>query len=351
VIRTRLKNLVRLTFNIGEARREAVRMHAFQQARRITPFVGVEHDGVRYILSTRERGVGFPTFVFGSFDEDTVNGMLTALEQHAGISSLEGLNVLEVGANIGTVAVSLLVRHGVERLVAVEPDAENVRILRANLALNGVQDRVEIHQIALSDTDDTLELESSTDNCGDHRIRVAAPSRPELQDEGQRATTEVSARSLDSLVASGEVDLDDIDLVWMDVQGHEAHMLAGARQLAARGTPVVTEYWPYGLRQAGALERFHALVAESYGIVIDLREPTVALDAKRVGELADRYTADGGNDPWPYTDLLLLPGDRSKTNAAVPVRTGVAGEPPRRRPWRRGPAARRRGTQKTGVSV
>lgn len=25
---------------------------------------------------------------------------------------------------------------------------------------------------------------------------------------------------------------------------------------------VVTEYWPYGLRRAGALERFHALIAE-----------------------------------------------------------------------------------------
>jgi FkbM family methyltransferase len=351
VIRTRLKNLVRLTFNIGEARREAVRMHAFQQARRITPFVGVEHDGVRYILSTHERGVGFPTFVSGSFDEDTVNAMLTALKQHAGISSVQGLNVLEVGANIGTVAVSLLVRHGIGRLVAVEPDAENVRILRANLALNGVQDRVEIHQIALSDADGTLELECSTDNCGDHRIRVDAPSRPELLDEGQRATSEISARRLDSLGAISEIDLDDIDLVWMDVQGHEAHVLAGAGQLVAAGTPVVTEYWPYGLRQAGALERFHALVAEHYGIVVDLREPTVALNANRVSELADRYTVDGGDNPWPYTDLLLLAGDRSKANTAVPLRTGVAGEPQGRRPWRRRPAHRRSGAQKTGVSV
>lgn len=351
MIRTRLKNLVRLIFNIGEARREAVRMHAFQQARRITPFVGVEHDGVRYILSTRERGVGFPTFVFGSFDEDTVNGMLTALEQHAGISSLDGLSVLEVGANIGTVAVSLLVRHGVKRVVAVEPDAENVRILRANLALNGVQDRVEIHQIALSDTDGTLELEASADNCGDHRIRVAAPSGPELHNEGQRATTEVSARRLDSLGATSEIDLDDIDLVWMDAQGHEAHVLAGAGQLAARGTPVVTEYWPYGLRRAGALERFHALVAEHYSIVVDLREPSVALDANRVAELADRYVADGGNDPSPYTDLLLLSGDRSKTSTAVPAGTGIAGEQPRRRRWRRLLAERRPGSQKTGVSV
>ena len=46
----RLKNLVRLMRNTDGARREAVRVHAFEQARRLTPFVGVEHDGVRYVL-------------------------------------------------------------------------------------------------------------------------------------------------------------------------------------------------------------------------------------------------------------------------------------------------------------
>jgi FkbM family methyltransferase len=327
-------------------------MHAFNQARRLTPFVGVEHNGVRYVLSTREQGVGFPTFVFGSFDEDTVNGMLTALEQHAGISTVSGLSVLNVGANIGTVAVSLLVRHGVKRLVAVEPDAENVRFLRANLALNGVQDRAEIHQIALSDTDDTLVLESSASNCGDHRIRVAEPFGPDLHDEGQRATVEISARRLDSLGDSGEIDLDDIDLVWMDTQGHEAHILAGAGHLIAAGTPIVTEYWPYGLRRAGALERFHALVAERCSIVVDLREPTVAIDAKDIAGLADRYVPQHGEDASvPYTDLLLLTGDRSATDTVVPVAPAVAGEPPRRRGWRPRSADRRYRRQKTGVSA
>jgi len=350
VIRQRLKNLVRLVFNIGEARREAVRMHTFNQAHRLTPFIGVEHDGVRYVVSTHEQGVGFPTFVFGSFDEDTVQGMLTALEQHAGITTLNGLSVLDVGANIGTVAISLLVRHGVERVVAVEPDEENVRLLRANLALNGVQDRVQIHPIALSDADGTLVLESCASNCGDHRIRVAEPSGPDLHDEGQRATAEISARRLDSLADAGEIDLDEIDLVWMDVQGHEAHMLAGAEHLAAAGTPIVTEYWPYGLRRAGALERFHALVAERCSIVVDLRDPTVAIDAKDVADLADRYVPKRGEDASiPYTDLLLLSGDRSAVNTPVTASTGVATAGRARRRWR--PRAQGRPAQKTGVSV
>lgn len=320
MIRQHLKNLVRLVRNTDGARREAVRSHAFNQAKRLTPFVGVEHDGVRYVLSTHERGVGFPTFVFGSFDEDTVEGMITALERHAGITTLNGLSVLEVGANIGTVAVSLLVRHGVKRIVAVEPDAENVRLLRANLALNGVQDRVEIHEIALSDSDGTVVLESCNDNWGDHRIRVA-DAGPAIPEEGRRSTTEVSARRLDSLGDANEIDLDDIDLVWMDVQGHEGHVLAGAGHLVQASTPVVTEYWPYGLRRVGALESFHALVAEHYTIVVDLRDPTVALDAARVAALADRYPADQIN---PYTDLLLLSVVRSGTDIAVPATPATA---------------------------
>jgi FkbM family methyltransferase len=307
-ISVRLQNLVRLVRNADGARREAVRTHAFKQAHRLTPFVGVEHDGVRFVLSTRERGVGFPTFVFGSFDEDAVNGMLAALERHAGITTLNGLIVLNVGANIGTVAISLLVRHGVERVAAVEPDAENVRLLRANLALNGVQDRVEILQIALSDTDGTLLLERSESNCGDHRIRVTEPSGPDLSGEGQRATVEVVGRRLDSLAEANEIDLDSIDLVWMDAQGHEGHILAGAERLAAAGVPIVTEYWPYGLRRAGGLERFHAFVGAGYGFVVDLREPTVALDARRVAELADRYSdGEGEAARDAYTDILLLP--------------------------------------------
>jgi FkbM family methyltransferase len=328
----RLHNLARLARNTDGARREALRARAFPLVGKLTPFVGVEHDGVRYVISTRESGgVGFHTFVFGFFDEKTINHMRAALELHTNITTLDGLTILEVGANIGTETVSLLVRHGVKRIVAVEPDAENIRFLRANLALNGVQDRVEIHQIALSDTDGMLVFECSPDNWGDHRVRIADPFGPDLRDEGERVTVEVPARRLDALADANEVDLDDIDLMWMDAQGHEAHILAGAERLAAAGIPILTEYWPYGLRRAGALDRFHALVAERYSIVVDLREPDVALDAGRVSELADRYVANEGGDPVAlYTDLLLLSSSGFVRNADRPTERQAADQFPSR---------------------
>src|SRR5579862_5652216 len=306
------KNFMRVMRNTDGARGLALRACIFFLAGRLTPFIGVEREGVRYLLSTSETdGVNFSTFVYGVFDEETVRRMSMALREHAGIATLRGLTVLEVGANIGTETVSMLVRHGVASVVAVEPDLENVRLLRANLALNDMQDRVRIHRMALSDADGMLMLECSEENRGDHRIRLPTFG-PDLRNEGQRVVVEVPGRSIDSLVETGDIELDDIGLIWMDAQGHEAHILAGAERLAATNIPVLTEYWPYGLRRVGALDRFHALVAQRYGKVIDLRtgldEPAVVLDAKRVAELADRYVAKHREDPVvPHTDLVRIP--------------------------------------------
>ncbi len=298
--------------NTDRVRTERLRWHAFPLLAKLMPFAGVEHDGVRYVVSTRERrGVSCGTFVSGGFEGETLRRMLAALASR-GITTLRGMTVLEVGANIGTETVSLLHRYGVERVIAFEPDAENARLLRANLALNGLHDRAEVHELALSDVDGALTLERSDENCGDHRIRVTDPAVSDLfedlYDEGSRSTVQVAARSLDSLAQSGELDLETVDLVWMDAQGHEGHVLAGTKALIATGVPVLTEYWPYGLRRAGGLDRFHALVADGYETVVDLGsnrdEPPVTLPAGDVAQLAERFTDERNG----YSDLLLLAG-------------------------------------------
>jgi FkbM family methyltransferase len=302
-----VKNVWRVVRNANGARKEALRACVFLFVGRVIPFVGVERDGVRYVVSPREStGVAYPTFVRGFFGEETVENMVAALTQHAGITTIKGMTVLEIGANIGTETVSFLLRHGVDRVVAIEPDSENVRLLRANLALNGVHDRATIYEVALSDMDGAVLLEHSEDNWSDHRVRVADSTGPELYAESQRTTSTVTARRLDSLVDAGEIDLNHIDIVWIDAQGHEGQILDGGEQLVLSGIPIITEYWPYGLRRAGGLERFHELVSRHYDAIVDLRHPAVTLAADRVTELADRYTAQDNEDP--YTDLLLIRG-------------------------------------------
>ena len=305
----RLRNLVRIARDSNGARGEALRVWFFRLAGRVTPMLGVEHAGLRLVVSTGETaGVGFYTFVHGGYEEQTIERLLAALERRLGLSSLRGLTVLEVGSNIGTETVSMLGRHGAARVVAIEPDPDNARFLRANLALNGLEGRAKVLELALSDVDAKLRLERSPDNWGDHRIRVASPTGPSLSVEHERTTVEVPARTLDSLIEAGDVDVGTLDLVWMDVQGHEAHVLAGAERLVDAGIPIVTEYWPYGLNRVGALERFHRLVVERHDEILDLRPnqpgPPAVIAARDVAVLADRYPRD---EFAASTDLLLVP--------------------------------------------
>ena len=70
-------------------------------------------------------------------------------------------------------------------------------------------------------------------------------------------------------------------------------------------TPVIAEYWPYGLMSSGGFDRFHAIVAKHYRSVIDIRASesrgsVVEIDAKRIEAMAQRYRDEA------YTDLLLL---------------------------------------------
>lgn len=81
------------------------------------------------------------------------------------------------------------------------------------------------------------------------------------QHEASRSVIQVDARPLDDILASLPGDQrPPITLVWMDVQGHEGHVLGGGKDLFSTGVPLVTEVWPYGIhRSGGTVEAFCSL--------------------------------------------------------------------------------------------
>lgn len=56
---------------------------------------------------------------------------------------------LDIGAHIGAVAIALAVDNPGLRVIAVEPVADNLRLLRANIAANGVEDRIGVFPVAV----------------------------------------------------------------------------------------------------------------------------------------------------------------------------------------------------------
>lgn len=220
-------------------------------------------------------------------------------------AGIEGRGFLDIGGNIGSATCLALSRYGAAEAWIFEPSPANVVLLRQNMLVNGLENRVHVHPIALSDHDGTTTFELSDKNWGDNRVRVERANGDRslgVLGEAQRRTVEVPARRLDSLVDDGSIDLDSIGLAWIDVQGHEAHVFAGAVNLLDSDVPIICEYWPYGLERAGGLQRFHTLVAGSRSRFIDLATPdATVLPIAKLAALQSKYTG------VTYTDLLLLP--------------------------------------------
>jgi FkbM family methyltransferase len=295
-----------LATNRGGRRAEVARELFFHAAKRFTPVLAASTDyGLMYV-PTNDVYVGAGLFMRRGSDADAIGEALDVLEAHAS-RPRNGLFV-EIGANIGSTTVPALKRYGFESVVAIEPLPANVDLLRQNLFANGVADRATVLPIGLTSEDGTMALQVAPTNSGDNRLvnesMVAAPGE---FGEDRRATVEVTVRSWDSLVGEGAFAVDDVDLVWIDVQGHEGQVLAGASTLLERRLPVVMEFWPYGLRRAGGLELVEELVATHYERIVDMHSlddgagPEL-LPAASIGSLAPRLSG------IQHTDLVLLPG-------------------------------------------
>ena len=180
-----------------------------------------------------------------------------------------GGTIVDVGANIGTTVVPALILHGFERGVAIEPDPENRKVLRASLALNEVDDRVEVVGAAASSGPGEATFTRQRWGGGKHRIGSGR-----LSDDPAQASDLISVEtvSLDDLAAQGVIDADSVSLLWLDVQGHEGEVLEGASSLLRRRVPVVFALRPRELSRPGILAE---LLGRHYDTLVDLRHPSL----------------------------------------------------------------------------
>jgi FkbM family methyltransferase len=167
-----------------------------------------------------------------------------------------GAVVVDAGANIGIYSEFLSGCVGPTGVIhSFEPSPDNFKRLHA---ATRKLSNVRLSQAAVGEHSGKSELYISDSLNVDHRAYLAAGD--------SRSTVPIEIVALDDYFKPGE----RVDVIKMDIQGYELHALRGANRLLEDNPDIalLVEFWPYGLKQAGAnwIDLIAAL--EQQGMVI-----------------------------------------------------------------------------------
>lgn len=217
---------------------------------------------------------------------------------------------IDIGANIGTHLVYALKEAGYQEGFGVEPDVNNYRLLVCNVLLNGLEGRTSLFNLALSDDAGWAELELSTENFGDHRIRSAVNEHAVTFGENERKSYQVpkvhAGRWLDNVARDPQSTL-----IWVDTQGHEGHVFRCFLGDQASAAPhyMVAEFWPYGLERSGGKNSYLQYLAQCdavYDINVENWAQSSPVSIDSLTARYDQMLAETTAVHYPHTDLLCV---------------------------------------------
>lgn len=180
-----------------------------------------------------------------------------------------GMTFVDVGANVGyftLLAASRVGRGG--HVFSVEPSPYAYGKLAATVRTNGLS-QVRTFQMGLSSAEGELPLYVAPASHGFHS--------PSMGGGAETAVT-VPVRRLDDCL--DEWGVETVDLMKLDVEGHESHVLEGAADSLASGRirAVLVEFNDHWLRRQGSSPRaLHDKLVRA-GFVDSEGEPTFAPD-------------------------------------------------------------------------
>jgi FkbM family methyltransferase len=183
--------------------------------------------------------------------------------------------VFDVGANAGIYSLAALAVEPEAEVHAFEPTPEIAARLRGAAELNGL-DRLHVHEEAVFSADGSAVLQRFRGETGDNEGMnfITTDADP---DAGERVATV----RLDSFCRARGIDR--IDLVKIDVQGHEPSALVGAQGLldaAAVGVIFMELNWSRGAAASPAAESIALLQRAGYVF----SRPTARMEWREAGD-------------------------------------------------------------------
>jgi FkbM family methyltransferase len=247
-------------------------------------------DDFKIYARESDQDVGKPIIEHGIYERH-----LTAVfKRYLG----RGMNVLDVGANIGyfTMLSAALVGPA-GSVVAIEPNGSNTRLIEASRRANAFE-HVTIVQAAAGRNWELLVLNSTYSN--------GTTSRPSADLEGLLDAVTVPSIRIDDLVGPDK----HIDFIKIDVEGAEYNALVGARQTIQRCHPVIaSEFSPgmmVGISGISGAEYLNFFVQQGYSLHVVEASGSLYDCEKNVQKVLDAYEQSRVD----HIDLLMEYGPR-----------------------------------------
>lgn len=234
--------------------------------------------------------IGRKIYRKGQFERDHVDRLIAVLARE-GLLPTEG-TLLEIGANIGTQSVYFALSGHFKRVVSIEPDPRNADLLERNIVDNGLTGRILPVRCAAGESEGTIDFFQHRDN---HGKSSALPASAQGIKPDRQTRITVPVRPVGDILADLAIAPQEIDLIWMDIEGYEPVAVRAMQPLLDRRTPFYLEFSPvfYGVE---GTRSFAATLARAYERCILFHEDR--LEPMRVSELPLDL---------PQFDLLLLP--------------------------------------------
>lgn len=211
-----------------------------------------------------------------------------------------GMTFVDVGANVGLYTGLALHKSHTTRILCMEPDKTSGYYLTQTIQSNkaaGQQDNVTFFPVAVSDSKGQLTLYKNSQNKGDNRIY----SDP-LCDERET----VESDTLDHLCEKAGISA--VNYLKVDVQGAELKVFLGAQKILSQSSDciVMTEFWPYGLRQCGGTPDAYLSLLRELGFTL---YELSGRGLEKIGNFEDIISQCPGR---VYKNLIALKGKYSQ---------------------------------------
>lgn len=240
----------------------------FNLARQLNYFTTcTTNSGLNYIATSNDIALMKYMSIGGkNWAEDEMNAFHELAKEFYQIDDSSGL-FLDLGANIGTTGIYFMKKIAPNlKLLAFEPDAENFKLLRANLILNDMEEKsvAENFGLGIEESEQTFYK------------NITNPGGSGMFFEGRNFPSEtIKIIALDKYFEEKNLNAEDIRYIWIDTEGFEPQVLLGAQNILRKNpAPIFMEFNPHWWQKSGFYEKMMELLIELYESYIWLKEGT-----------------------------------------------------------------------------